>query len=174
MLHSLEHVRDHQNSLTDTAALPSCQAPQLGCSGFAAKKVYRHRAPQTWYARLLTLPYLGITGSRYNPAALNNLAWLYQRQGDLAKARELAERAFAAAPAAAQIDDTLGWILVAQGEADRAMPISPPPIRRRRATQTFNITSRWRSSASADRPTLRRCSRPYWAPAFPSPISPRR
>src|SRR6516164_11336151 len=87
-----------------------------------------------------------------NPAALNNLAWLYQRQGDLAKARELAERAFAAAPAAAQIDDTLGWILVAQGEADRAMPISPPPIRRRRATQTFNITSRWRSSASADRP----------------------
>ena len=56
-----------------------------------------------------------------NPAALNNLAWLYQRQGDLAKARELAERAFAAAPAAAQIDDTLGWILVAQGEADHAM-----------------------------------------------------
>src|SRR6516164_4049597 len=46
MLHSLEHVRDHQNSLTDTAALPSCQAPQLGCSGFAAKKVYRHRAPK--------------------------------------------------------------------------------------------------------------------------------
>src|SRR5439155_12219020 len=53
-----------------------------------------------------------------DPAALNNLAWLYQREGDLAKARELAERAFAAAPAAAQIDDTLGWILVAQGEAD--------------------------------------------------------
>ena len=56
-----------------------------------------------------------------DPAALNNLAWLYQRQGDLSKARELAERAFAAAPAAAQIDDTLGWILLAQGEADRAM-----------------------------------------------------
>jgi putative PEP-CTERM system TPR-repeat lipoprotein len=56
-----------------------------------------------------------------DPAALNNLAWLYQRQGDLSKARELAERAFAVAPAAAQIDDTLGWILLAQGEADRAM-----------------------------------------------------
>ena len=55
------------------------------------------------------------------PTALNNLAWLYQRQGDLPKARELAERALAAAPAAAQIDDTLGWILLAQGEADRAM-----------------------------------------------------
>jgi putative PEP-CTERM system TPR-repeat lipoprotein len=56
-----------------------------------------------------------------DPVALNNLAWLYQRQGNLSKARELAERANAAAPAAAQIDDTLGWILLAQGEADRAM-----------------------------------------------------
>jgi putative PEP-CTERM system TPR-repeat lipoprotein len=56
-----------------------------------------------------------------DPAALNNLAWLYQRQGDLPKARELAERAFAAAPAAAQIGDTLGWILLAQGDADKAM-----------------------------------------------------
>ena len=56
-----------------------------------------------------------------NPAALNNLAWLYQRQGDLPKARQFAERAFAAAPATAQIDDTLGWILVDQGEADKAV-----------------------------------------------------
>ena len=56
-----------------------------------------------------------------DPTALNNLAWLYQREGNLAKARELAERAFAASPATAQIDDTLGWILLAQGEADRAM-----------------------------------------------------
>jgi len=56
-----------------------------------------------------------------DPAALNNLAWLYQRQGDLVQARELAERAFAAAPATPQIDDTLGWILLAQGEADKAM-----------------------------------------------------
>jgi len=56
-----------------------------------------------------------------DPTALNNLAWLYQRQNDLPKARELAERAFAADPAAAQIDDTLGWILLAQGEADKAL-----------------------------------------------------
>jgi cellulose synthase operon protein C len=54
-------------------------------------------------------------------AALNNLAWLYQRDGDLGKARELAERAFAASPATPQIDDTLGWILLAQGEADKAI-----------------------------------------------------
>jgi predicted Zn-dependent protease len=56
-----------------------------------------------------------------DPAVLNNLAWLYQRQGDLGKARQLAERASAAAPAVAQIDDTLGWILLAQGEADKAV-----------------------------------------------------
>src|SRR5262249_25757113 len=36
-------------------------------------------------------------------------------------ARELAERAIAAAPRTAQIDDTFGWILLAQGEADRAV-----------------------------------------------------
>jgi len=66
--------------------------------------------------------YTGLVADRpTDPTALNNLAWLYQRQGNLPKARELAERAFAAAPAAAQIDDTLGWILLAQGEADRAM-----------------------------------------------------
>jgi cellulose synthase operon protein C len=56
-----------------------------------------------------------------DPTSLNNLAWLYQRQGDLAKARELAERAFAADPTGAQIEDTLGWILLAQGEADKAI-----------------------------------------------------
>ena len=77
-----------------------------------------------------------------NPAALNNLAWLYQRQEDLPRARQFAERAFAAAPATAP---TKPW------------PISPPPIPRRRTTRISNITSRWHSSASADRPTLRRC-----------------
>ena len=58
---------------------------------------------------------------RRDAAALNNLAWLYQQKGDLAKARGLAERAIAAAPRAPLIDDTLGWILLAQGEADRAV-----------------------------------------------------
>jgi Flp pilus assembly protein TadD len=53
--------------------------------------------------------------------ALNNLAWLYQRKGDLAKARGLAEQAVGAAPRAPLIEDTLGWILVAQGEADKAL-----------------------------------------------------
>src|SRR6185312_15767052 len=31
MLHSLEHVRDHQNPLADTPALAPCQPPQLRC-----------------------------------------------------------------------------------------------------------------------------------------------
>ena len=54
-------------------------------------------------------------------AGLNNLAWLYQRQGDLPKARELAERASAIFPRPAHIDDTLGWILLAQGDAEKAL-----------------------------------------------------
>jgi Flp pilus assembly protein TadD len=53
--------------------------------------------------------------------ALNNLAWLYQRKGDLANARRLAERAFTAAPREPQIGDTLGWILLSHGEADKAL-----------------------------------------------------
>jgi Flp pilus assembly protein TadD len=54
-------------------------------------------------------------------AVLNNLAWLYQQKGDLAKARGFAEKAIAAAPPAPGIDDTLRWILLAQGEAEKAL-----------------------------------------------------
>src|SRR6516165_11441328 len=42
MLHSLEHVRDHQNPLAGTPTLVSCQAPQLGRPRFAPEKVCRH------------------------------------------------------------------------------------------------------------------------------------
>jgi putative PEP-CTERM system TPR-repeat lipoprotein len=56
-----------------------------------------------------------------DPAALNNLAGLYQRQGELAKARELAERAFSMTSHTPWIGDTLGWILLAQGEPARAL-----------------------------------------------------
>src|SRR5712671_3583843 len=66
--------------------------------------------------------YTRITAERpADAAALNNLAWLYQQKGDLAKARALAERATAASPRAPQIDDTLGWILLAQGDAQKAL-----------------------------------------------------
>src|SRR5580704_4500871 len=66
MLHPLEHVRDHQNPLADTPALVPCQAPQLRRPRFAAKEVVlASPIPQTWYAYLITLPHLGIPGSRY-------------------------------------------------------------------------------------------------------------
>lgn len=57
-----------------------------------------------------------------NPAALNNLAWLYHQQGD-ARARELAERAHKAAPDNPAIADTYGWILVQTGAAEQGLPI---------------------------------------------------
>jgi Flp pilus assembly protein TadD len=54
-------------------------------------------------------------------SALKNLALLYQRQGDLAQARELVQQAFAVSPRDPYIDDILGWILLDQGEADKAI-----------------------------------------------------
>jgi Tfp pilus assembly protein PilF len=56
-----------------------------------------------------------------DPTALNNLACLYQRQGELGKAHELAQRAYKISPGDAHIGDTLGWVLVEQGEADTAL-----------------------------------------------------
>jgi putative PEP-CTERM system TPR-repeat lipoprotein len=55
-----------------------------------------------------------------NPVALNNLAWLDQRAGD-PRARALAERAYLLAPNLAQTEDTLGWILVQEGQAANAI-----------------------------------------------------
>ncbi|AMN47466.1 hypothetical protein ACG33_10200 [Steroidobacter denitrificans] len=43
--------------------------------------------------------------------ALNNLAWLYQTQGDI-RAEETARRAHVLAPQVAAVADTYGWILV--------------------------------------------------------------
>jgi cellulose synthase operon protein C len=60
-----------------------------------------------------------------DPISLNNLAWIHQQRGDLAKARELAEKAVAAAPATAPatglIRDTLGWVMLAQGDIQGAL-----------------------------------------------------
>ncbi|MBV8774490.1 MAG: PEP-CTERM system TPR-repeat protein PrsT [Deltaproteobacteria bacterium] len=54
------------------------------------------------------------------PVALNNLAWLYQKLGD-PRARSEAERAYLAAPNLPQTKDTLGWILVKEGQAAAAI-----------------------------------------------------
>ena len=48
-----------------------------------------------------------------NPVLLNNLAWLYQQRNDK-RAKDYAEKAYAAAPKSAAVIDTLGWILVEQ------------------------------------------------------------
>jgi tetratricopeptide (TPR) repeat protein len=55
-----------------------------------------------------------------NAAALNNLAWLLYERGD-ERALAFAERAAEAAPQAAAVADTLGWILVEQDETERGL-----------------------------------------------------
>ena len=47
-----------------------------------------------------------------DPLILNNLAVIYQRDGNMARALELAQKAHVAAPQSPAIADTLGWILV--------------------------------------------------------------
>lgn len=57
--------------------------------------------------------------------ALNNLAWLLAERGgtaELARARELAERAYFLSPTGA-VSDTLGWVVLRQGDAPRALPL---------------------------------------------------
>jgi len=50
----------------------------------------------------------------HDPVALNNLAWVYQQQGDTAKAQSLARQAYVLSPSP-QTADTLGWILTTSG-----------------------------------------------------------
>lgn len=57
-----------------------------------------------------------------NAVALNNLAWAYQQEKDV-RALPTAERAFKLAGANAGVLDTLGWILVEQGNTTRGMPL---------------------------------------------------
>jgi len=55
-------------------------------------------------------------------AALNNLAWLYDRHGD-ARARDLAARAHGLAPDDPRIADTYGWILFRGGDTSRGIAL---------------------------------------------------
>ena len=57
-----------------------------------------------------------------NLAALNDLAWSYQRIGEQ-KGLALAQRAHALAPDNPAVMDTLGWIYLEQGELTRAQPL---------------------------------------------------
>jgi tetratricopeptide (TPR) repeat protein len=75
-----------------------------------------------------------LTSQPNNALALNNLAWISQQQGDLAAARTLASRAYLLSKTP-QAADTLGWIILAQGqpadavallrEAASALPADP-------------------------------------------------
>lgn len=57
-----------------------------------------------------------------NAVALNNLAWAYQQEKD-ARALPTAERAYKLAGDNAGVLDTLGWILVEQGNTSRGVPL---------------------------------------------------
>jgi putative PEP-CTERM system TPR-repeat lipoprotein len=57
-----------------------------------------------------------------NLAALNDLAWSYQKTGER-KGLALAQRAHALAPDNPAIMDTLGWIYYEQDEVTRALPL---------------------------------------------------
>jgi putative PEP-CTERM system TPR-repeat lipoprotein len=57
----------------------------------------------------------------YDAIALNNLAWIYQQQGD-ARALPTARRAYVLSPNA-QTADTLGWILVTTGDASNGVAL---------------------------------------------------
>jgi putative PEP-CTERM system TPR-repeat lipoprotein len=57
-----------------------------------------------------------------NGAALNNLAWAYQQQKD-PRALATAEQAFKVAGSNAAVMDTLGWMLVEQGNIQRGLPL---------------------------------------------------
>ena len=53
---------------------------------------------------------------------LNNLAWLYQQQGD-PRSLETARRAYEAAPGRTDVLDTYGWVLLESGEPAQALRI---------------------------------------------------
>jgi putative PEP-CTERM system TPR-repeat lipoprotein len=57
-----------------------------------------------------------------NPVALNNLAWAYQQEKD-PRALGTAEQAFKVASDNPGVMDTLGWMLVEQGNTTRALPL---------------------------------------------------
>ena len=56
-----------------------------------------------------------------DPVVLNNLAWIYQQQGDK-RAEALARQAYILLPNG-QTADTLGWILLSEGNAAQSAPL---------------------------------------------------
>jgi putative PEP-CTERM system TPR-repeat lipoprotein len=68
-----------------------------------------------------------------NAIALNNLAWVYQQEQD-PRAIEVAERAYRAQPDSGAIADTLGWLLVQDGQTRRGVALLREAVRLSRDT----------------------------------------
>lgn len=66
--------------------------------------------------------YEHILRKRQEPVLLNNLAWLYLQEQD-PKARATAEKAHKLAPKSPLVQDTLGWILVQNGDTARGLDL---------------------------------------------------
>jgi putative PEP-CTERM system TPR-repeat lipoprotein len=63
-----------------------------------------------------------VRDARPNPAALNNLAWMYYEAGD-SRAQATAKRAYELAAHVPAIADTYGWILVRSGKTEEGLAI---------------------------------------------------
>jgi putative PEP-CTERM system TPR-repeat lipoprotein len=57
-----------------------------------------------------------------NPLLMNNLAWLYQEQGDK-RAMEFAEKLLTASETSPEIKDTVGWIYVQNDKLDKGLTL---------------------------------------------------
>ena len=67
--------------------------------------------------------------------SLNNLAWIYSTRGDK-RARQLAQRAYLQAPTP-ETGDTLGWIMVQEGDAKSGLPLLQRAVEQRKDDPTL-------------------------------------
>ena len=82
----------------------------------------------------------------HDATALNNLAWVYQQQGDK-RAEQIAQQAYMLSPSG-QTADTLGWILISNGDTTPRASADAPGRR-----------AGW--LGSTDPVSLRRCAEGY-------------
>lgn len=86
-----------------------------------------------------------------DPAVLNNLAWLYGELGD-ERAIQLAREAYRAAPENASIIDTLGWLLVQDGQLEEGIDMLRDAVRRAPTVQEirFHLATALNESGAVD------------------------
>jgi predicted Zn-dependent protease len=83
---------------------------------------------------------------------LNNLAWAYQQVKDK-RALETAERAYKLNPDNAAVADTLGWILVEQGSATRAVELLQKAVAAapKAPTIRYHLAQAWLKAGKKDK-----------------------